>query len=322
MPSFRTWIERLIFRWDRSVRWVLRRLDNIGVHIHSEHFYSPVPSRKDLAVLRWSARKIPVGIDFREASQIDLLRDLSRRYGKEYSAFRARPDGVHSEGVYHYRNDTFGPVDAEILYSIVRWKRPHRIVEIGSGFSSLLIAEALTRNKKDNGWATQYKIIDPYPPTFLSRIAAGVAQSIRRPVQQVSLNVFRALERHDILFIDSSHVVKAGSDAQHLFLRVLPSLRKGVLVHVHDIFFPYDYPREWVEQFRRYWNEQYVLQTFLTHNRADRVIWASRYMHVRHPKLVANIFFANQHHRPSSLWFERFRETNDGHRSRSTRLSP
>ena len=172
---------------------------------------------------------------------------------------------------FHFDNDRFSGLDAAVLYALVRHLKPRRFIEVGSGFSTLLTALALRRNEADGAPPSEFVAIEPYPLEFLDGLD-GLTKLIVQPVQEVPLSLFDDLGEGDVLFIDSSHVLKIGSDVQYLFLEVLPRLRKGVIVHVHDIFLPWEYPQEWVMREERFWNEAYLLQAFLTDNRRVEVL--------------------------------------------------
>ena len=148
--------------------------------------------------------------------------------------------------------------------------------------------------------------IEPYPSTELEAKLPADVELWRIPVQDVSLDEFGSLCENDILFIDSSHVCKIGSDVQFMFLEVLPRLRPGVVVHVHDIFMPAEYPKQWVLDWRRFWNEQYVLQAFLSCNTTFEVLWAGQWMHIKHPDLLMKAFPSYKAGvSPASFWFRR-----------------
>jgi len=156
---------------------------------------------------------------------------------------------------------------------MVRYFQPRLIIETGSGLSSLLLCEAATKN---NG--ASLICIEPFPQKFLKVGFPGLDQLIEKKVQDVDLEFFSQLQSGDILFIDSSHTVKIGGDVNYLFLEVLPRLKPGVVVHVHDIFLPFDYRRDWVMEEFRFWTEQYLLQAFLTFNSEFEVLMANNYL--------------------------------------------
>jgi Predicted O-methyltransferase len=147
------------------------------------------------------------------------------------------------------------------------------IVEVGSGFSSIIAAEAIAKNKN-----SALICIEPFPPDFLRKGFPGLHSLIEKKVEDIDLEFFSQLQSGDILFIDSSHTVRIGGDVNYLFLEVLPRLKPGVIVHVHDIFLPFEYRRDWVMDEFRFWSEQYLLQAFLTFNSEFEVLMANRYL--------------------------------------------
>ncbi len=172
---------------------------------------------------------------------------------------------------YYGDNDYFEYVDGSILSGLVTWLNPRRIIEIGAGFSSAAMFDTLDRIKSPR--LKTYTTIDP----DLSRIKAlnppASAELIAAQVQSVPMERFEALEANDILFIDSSHVMKTGSDVHFEYLQILPRLKKGVIVHVHDIFYPFEYPRAWLARKPRYWNEAYIVDTMLTHGNSFEILF-------------------------------------------------
>jgi len=168
---------------------------------------------------------------------------------------------------------------------MVRRFQPRRIIEVGSGFSSLVLGQAAAKNE-----SSALICIDPFPHKVVresNRIPA-LQLLIEKKVQDVDVEFFSQLGSGDILFIDSSHTVKAGGDVNHLFLEVLPRLKPGVIVHVHDIFFPFDYRRDWMLEEFRFWTEQYLLQAFLIFNPEFEVLMANSYLnHYYAPDLKA-----------------------------------
>jgi hypothetical protein len=160
---------------------------------------------------------------------------------------------------FHEPNGQYDGLDPRLLWAQLTHEPPRRLVEVGSGFSTLLMTEWIRRHAPD----TRLTCIEPYPRPFLAAALAGIGTLRREPVQQTPAAVFEALGSGDVLFIDSSHVAKTGSDVVHLYLQVLPRLAPGVRVHVHDIFLPADYPPDWAITEHRDWNEQYLLQALL-----------------------------------------------------------
>lgn len=170
-------------------------------------------------------------------------------------------------------------LDAEFLYAALRHFKPKAMIEVGSGWSSLIAAEVNRTHLKSS---MSFSCIEPYPRQFLIDGVDGITQLVRERVEDVELRFFDQLNDGDVLFIDSSHVSKVGSDVNYLFFEVLPRLRPGVMVHIHDIFLPDEYPKVWVIDQGRNWNEQYLLRAFLQFNRSWEVMWTSHFMGTRH----------------------------------------
>jgi len=268
-----------------------RLAETLGVHILPAHFYSPVPAVDQLAEDLWSRASELPGIDMRESQQLDLLGTLAQKFREEFARFPEQPAPNTPAHRYYAANGAFAGVDAAFLYSLVRHYKPRRIYEVGSGFSTFLAAEAILKNKNDDPtYQCELVAIEPYPNPALKMGFPGLSRLVPCRVQQVPPQEFAKLCENDILFIDSSHVLKLGSDVQYEFLEILPRLNHGVLVHVHDIFLPFEYPREWAVEMNRYWTEQYLLQAFLVHNSAFQVLLASAYLNARHPDALAACF--------------------------------
>jgi hypothetical protein len=194
-------------------------------------------------------------------------------------------DAASDSTRFYTDNSQFGWLDARALFVLLRTWKPWRIIEVGSGFSSLLIADV---NRRWFDERIDFTCIEPYPRPFLTAGLAGMSTLIEAPVQSVPLTEFGALEAGDILFIDSSHVSKTGSDVNFLYFQVLPQLKPGVHVHIHDIFLPQDYPPEWVIGERRSWNEQYIVHALLMYSSGFRVDFACNYAFLAFPHLVAD----------------------------------
>ena len=247
------------------------------------HFYSPVVDPATLDRVRtWPAQPEVLGIDFNDASHRAILLDDFPRFAGDYDYAEVLPD-TPDLAAFYTQNTQFSGLDPVVLFVMLRAGRPRRLIEVGSGYSSLLIADV---NRRWLDGALEVTCIEPYPRPFLEQPVPGLAALVRAPVQEVALSRFEALEAGDILFIDSSHVAKTGSDVNHLYFEVLPRLASGVLVHVHDIFLPHDYPVEWVIGENRSWNEQYVLRALLQGGSAFEVLFGSAYACTRFPTLV------------------------------------
>jgi Methyltransferase domain len=225
------------------------------------HYYSPIPSARDLERVYGSQPRLGAvpEISLREGAQLDLLDHL----GAFANDFAAEEDGVGSR--YDGHNAFFNGGDAHVLYSMIRHFRPARIVEVGSGHSSALMLDV------NDHWFNNdigLTFIEPFPERLFSLLRSGDKRNtaiLTTEVQNVDLKTFGSLGRNDFLFIDSSHVSKTGSDVNFLMFDVLPVLQPGVLVHFHDIYWPFEYPSEWAKEGRA-WNEIYMLRAFLAYN--------------------------------------------------------
>lgn len=291
---------------------LFRFCQRLGLHVTPVDFSQPIPDTRTLGDELWARRSELPGVDMRDAAQLELLESLAARFRRDYDTFPRTRDAA---GNFHLGNRFFGPVDAEVLYSMVRHFAPRRVVEIGSGFSSLVIARALADAAAPGGRPAEFLTVDPHAneafadQSDLQARAGGSVKCtvVRERAQRIPLAEFEMLGADDILFIDSSHVLAIGSDVQYLFLEVLPRLRKGVVVHVHDIFMPCEYPKHWVLGIHEFWTEQYLLQSFLAFNHAFEVLWAGHYMHTRHPEALERSFASYDRRvvAPGSFWIRR-----------------
>jgi len=231
------------------------------------HFYSPQTSRSEVAeaFARGGFGPPFPGVDVNETGQIALLKTLADFYAEQ-----PFPEQSVAGRRYHLDNPSYGHFDGIMLYLMLRHAGARRVIEVGSGFSS---AAMLDLNEFTWDGRMQLTFIDP-DMSRLRKLLKPDDQArvtlIEQKVQDVPTSVFAALEPGDVLFIDSSHVSKLGSDVNRLFFDVLPVLKPGVFVHIHDVTGNLDYPRDWFEQGRA-WNEQYLLRAFLMYNRAWRV---------------------------------------------------
>lgn len=211
------------------------------------------------------------GVDLNRDRQRDLLEQFSRHY----EGFRP-PEAPAPDWLYHYGNSMFGFNDAFILYGIFQVFRPRRVIEVGSGFSSALMLDISRKFLPD----TRFTFIDPYSQTIQQVLASrpdGNYELLREEIQDVDPAIYRSLGPDDILFIDTSHSVKIASDLSAIFFRILPALNAGVIVHIHDIVYPWEYPEQMVMEGRTY-NELYFVRAFLQFNSAFEVIYNSSQM--------------------------------------------
>jgi hypothetical protein len=253
-----------------------------GFHVTPVHFNQPIPDTRSLSETLWSRPSELVGIDINEPAQLELLRSFSR-FRDEYQRFPTGPTEELTQ--FYLGNGLFDGVDALVAYCMVRHFQPRLVIEVGSGFSSLVLGDAATKDGRQ-----ALICIEPFPREFLRRGFPGLQTLIEKNVQEIDLEFFSQLQSGDILFIDSSHTVKIGGDVNYLFLEVLPRLNPGVIVHVHDIFLPFEYRRDWVLDEFRFWTEQYLLQAFLTFNSEFDVLLANYYLSRYHQEHLQAAF--------------------------------
>lgn len=278
-----------------------RLLLKIGVLPVRDHYYEPLVNPTRLRHALDTPRRLPA-IDLNDAEQLALLaRFNSQDELQEFPLEKA------DELTYYYHNPNFGSGDAEYLYSLIRLTKPRKIIEIGSGFSTLVARSAIRKNERDAAdYACDHICIEPYEQPWLEKL--GI-QIIRRPVEDCEASLFASLQTGDILFIDSSHVIRPQGDVLFEYLELLPTLKSGVYVHIHDIFTPRDYLAEWVVDEIRLWNEQYLVEAFLSFNKEFRIIGALNYLMHTYPDQVSEKFPVLKtemgKNEPASLWLVR-----------------
>jgi predicted O-methyltransferase YrrM len=233
-----------------------------GLQVVPKTYYSPIPDLGALPNDIFDRRSELRGIRFDLDEQLAWIEEQLGAAMREFA-----PAG------YSIDNASYGRVGADLLHGVVRALKPRRIVELGSGYSTLIMAAAAERNRAD-GVDTELRTFDPYP-TVARPGLPGLASLEAVKAQDVPLDVFTSLQEGDVLFVDTTHSVKLGSDVNRIVLDVLPALAPGVLVHVHDIFLPYEYPRRWFEESGFYWAEQYLLQALLSGNPGFEVLAAT-----------------------------------------------
>ena len=258
-----------------------------------DHYYQPLinPGRHLKKSLR-EDRNLP-GINFNVEEQLAMLQSFD--YNQELEGFSL---DKKNDFEYYYKNGSFESGDAEFLYNMIRHKKPSLFVEIGSGFSTLMASSAIRKN----GIACEHICIEPYEVGWLNQLNVQV---IRNKVEEVDMEIFRRLEKNDILFIDSSHIIRPQGDVLFEYLEILPQLKSGVIIHIHDIFTPKDYLDEFVFKYHYLWNEQYLLEALLSNNNNYRIIGAVNYLrHHYFEELSAKcpILKHQKYREPGSFW--------------------
>ncbi len=274
-----------------------------GYHITPVHFYQPIPNTGELAQ-HYPERTALAGIDWNTEAQLALLDQLAQ-FAPETAAFPSHRPADASDETFYLDNGLFVGIDPHLYYCMIRHFQPRRIIEVGAGFSTLVAAQAIQRNAASVANApqtTQLIAVEPYPRDFIRRGAFGI-QHYQQRAEALGAAFFDQLEAGDLLFIDSSHVVRTGGDVNFLILEVLPRLAPGVIVHLHDIFLPYEYPREWLLEKRWFWTEQYLLQAFLIHNSKATVLLGNHFLERDHPQQLKALFPQALGWTGGSFWF-------------------
>jgi predicted O-methyltransferase YrrM len=289
-------------RTDEALAFLRRvpfdELQRRGWHLQPNHFYVPL---NDVAFLRaneglWHDRGLPQGVDWDLDGQLELARTVER-YRPELDdvSFEPQPGPT----AYIWNNGAFSGADAIVYYGLVRDLKPRRVVEVGSGWSSLLLARALERNGPDA--PCDVTLVEPFPNEAVFAGLPDGWEVHRQIVQHADLGIFERLQAGDVCFYDGSHCVRTGGDVNWFLFEVMPRLAPGVLVQIHDIFLPDDYHDEWVYDEGLSWNEQYLVQAFLMHNDAWRVRIANHMLWRERPEALAEVYDMDG----GSLWLER-----------------
>lgn len=264
------------------VKLLLRRLfqimSHVRLHVTPVHYYSAIPDVLRLAktTRQWNKPSAMPGIQIDLDAQLAACERICRPFANEF----AGPSPPPNVG------PGFGHIEAQALRAVVRHLKPSTIVEIGSGVSTYCMLQALASNASP----ATVRCIDPYPRGALASPCRDVRlEIVARPVEQVSVTEFECLGKGDLLFIDSSHAVKAGGDVNFLVLEVLPRLKPGVWVHFHDIYFPYDFPRDLLLNYTFY-NETSLLRAWLTHNVRAEIVFCLSQLHYERPDGLRAVF--------------------------------
>jgi len=274
--------------------------DSLGYHVRPIHYYEPLPDFRTIHPEAATRRRASSAINFDLERQQELIARLAMQYHDELAEL------VH-RGDCNFDNTYFAGLDACVYYALLRDVRPRHVIEIGAGFSTRIADAALTRNREDGGDA-ELICIEPFPEPRLTD-AMPRAVLIQRPVETVPLEQFDVLQENDVLFIDSRHTVKFDGDVCREILEILPRLRRGVWIHVHDIFFPQDYPATWLVDRRLAFAEQYLLEAFLAFNREFEVRAANFWLAADHladvRRLVPKTLWPAIENGRASFWMQR-----------------
>jgi len=269
----------------------------IGVFPLVNHYYEPLYDMRGLD-LGGEPRDLP-GLDFRHEQQVALL-----------SKFEAAdmPEGLEKpasdDTKYSLQNRNFGGGDADLWYNVIRHYKPARIVEIGSVHSTRVARLAIAKNGAVNAsYNCDHTCIEPYEMPWLEKLGIIIK---REKLEDTDHAIFTDLGENDILFIDSSHMIRPGGEVLMEFLQIIPRLKPGVIVHVHDIFTPREYPARWLKE-PRFWNEQYLLEAFLSDNAEWDILLAGNYLAHAEPNAMEKAcrYFKAGQHEPGSFYMKR-----------------
>ena len=273
----KNWIKRQFFN-------LYKLTARLGIHVLPAHYYCPVPNIIELEKIRdvWARKSDMPGIHIDLDEQVDNLKNICLPWQSEYENAKN-----YREGISRRMGPGFGFIESQALHAVLRHLKPKRIIEVGSGVSTYCTLEALKLNQADTNQNCRLTCIEPYPSDNLKALP-GI-NVIPEKVQTVSYKVFSELEKGDLLFIDSSHTVKPGGDVNYLFLEILPRLAPGVIVHVHDINFPYDYQRMTLQTFL-HGTETSLLRAFLIRNDKARIIFCLSHLHYDRKDAMHEVF--------------------------------
>ncbi len=282
----------------RNLRQEQKRYERFQSHPPG-HFYSPIVDWEYIKTNKkvWEIT-VPKEVDLNEKGQLGLFQEFTQFYD-DIPWEAEKKSGLR----YYFDNKFYSYSDALILYSMMRLKRPKKIIEIGSGFSSAVMLDTNQFFMKSE---IEFQFIEPYPDRLFSLFLKEDHQKKMvkiQDVQNILLQEFERLEAGDFLFIDSSHVSKTGSDVNYILFEILPVLKKGVYIHFHDIFYPFKYPRLWSFQGRN-WNETYLLRAFLMNNNKYKILIFSDFLHQNFPELFSELSLFKKNS-GANLWLEK-----------------
>lgn len=273
-------------------------LMKVGVFPIRNHYYEPQFDNRNPRTDFSQDRNLQ-GIDWNIPEQLKMLGSFA--FSGELLDLPKEKQGSLE---FYLNNGAFESGDAEYWYQIIRAIKPKRIFEVGSGHSTLMAVKAINKNhEEDPSYKNEHVCIEPYEMHWLEEAGVSV---IRKKVEEVELAFFSQLQENDILFIDSSHIIRPQGDVLFEYLELLPSLNKGVIVHVHDIFSPKNYKKEWLTEEIRFWNEQYLLEAFLSHNSSWNILGALNFLHHNHYEEFKTVApFLSPKQEPGSFYIQK-----------------
>ena len=260
----------------------------LNLHVTPVDYYSPIPNISELDPKIFEKIYDATGMDWNVSEQLHYLHSIFAKYSGEYTPST---------------NIGLTLVDSFILYAMIREIKPKVMIEVGSGETTKISLQAIEMNEKE-GMECKFYAVEPYPHDFLRQISRRNFKLIDKKVEEVDIDF---LITADLFFIDSSHVLKIGSDVNYEILEIVPKLKKDAVIHWHDIMMPTNYWEDWTYQGTKFWNESYMLHAFMLFNDTFKIIWGSRYMQLNHSEAMKKQFpyFLPQEHRCTSFWVQR-----------------
>jgi hypothetical protein len=295
---------------------IFKSFSKVGVFVFPNHYYSPISDVNQLKKSKeiWAKKSELPAIQVDLAKHLTNLRDICLPFQQEFIGNK-----TYLSAVENHFGPGYGFIEAQALHGFIRSKKPKKIIEIGSGVSTYCMLKAVEINQKEENKNTQITCIDPFPSKKIK--ARQDVNLIKNKVQSVPVSKFKDLSAGDFLFIDSSHTVRPGGDVNYLILEVLPRLASGVFVHFHDIFLPYDYPRNVLKTYFQ-WMETSLLRAFMINNEKVRIVFCLSQLHYGRQEELKKIFpeyvpakdqngleiesntDPNKHHFPASIYLE------------------
>jgi predicted O-methyltransferase YrrM len=270
------------------------------------HFYSPIvdPAEADRHLSAIESRPSPESVPGIVIDRAEMVRTWHKLLPLILdSPFGGTPS---SDCRYSLENPYYSWGDGNVLQAMIRLYRPKRIIEIGSGWSSVCMADTVTHYLDGD---CELTFIEAHPQRLHDLLGAGIASKniaiLESRVQDVATDIFDRLSTADILFIDSSHVLRTGSDVCYELFDIMPRLAAGVLVHIHDIFWPFEYPRRWAVDENRSWNELYAVRALLTHNECWNIVLFNSYLAQLERDLIGRTYPDFYRRSTAALWLQR-----------------
>lgn len=282
------------------IRSLLKKYGLYRLAFPPGHFASPIPNPEEVLNDKqlFDEDQVIADINLNESGQMDLFSQFGDILNNNIY------NNSSGDTRYHFENGMLGPMDGLMLYSMIRYFNPKKIVEVGSGYSSAIMLD-VNNNFRNNDMDLTF--IEPYPDRLKSLLREedfSAVTILEEKIQQVDLTIFDALEANDILFLDTSHIVKTGSDVNFWLFNILPRLKPGVIIHIHDIFWPFEYPKEWIRQQKCY-TELYLIRAFLMNNKDYEIQLFNNYLQKRYPEIVEKQLPVLMNTQGGSIWLKK-----------------